>query len=134
MVCLVTPSTARRSCRLRNVPESLRSNSPSVPDPVTPPTTPISSIHDLMVENPPIAEVEPIQPIETVPPVTLEVSTPTEIPVPTPRHSYENYTKKVLYDRWIHAKNQLFCLREDVVRLSKELKTAQKEVSTYERK
>ena len=87
-----------------------------------------------MVENPPIAEVESVPPIETVPPVTLEVISPTETPVPTPRNSYENYTKKVLYERWINAKDQLSVVRDDVSRLSKELKTAQKEVSTYERK
>ena len=87
-----------------------------------------------MEDNPPIEEVLLVQPIEIVQPVTLEGNLPTEKPAPTARHSNKNYTKKDLYYRWVHAKDQLFGLREDVARLSKELKTVQKEVFTYDRK
>ena len=62
-----------------------------------------------MEDNPPIEEVKPVEPMESVPPAALEVNLlPTALPEPTVRHSYENYTKKGLYNRGVHAKDQLF--------------------------
>ena len=58
-----------------------------------------------------------VKPIRIFPPAEeVDVVPPSLVATPTVMHPYDNYSKKNFYNKWVHAKEALYSLRDDLGR------------------